>query len=156
MIGKVYVRGKNTQQITDDVRTALDKSLKNAFVTIRLLNFRISVMGDVARPGNYQVANERISVLEALSMAGDANLTANKNDIMLIREREGKKAYVTLNLNDSKFLSSKYYYLTNNDIIYVKPGVNRIIANSTTFQLLPTLFSTVSLALIIYNSFFKN
>lgn len=153
MIGKVFVRGKTTQRITEDVKLALEKSIKNVFVTIRLLNFRISLLGDVARPGNYTVQNERISILEALSMAGDANLTANKNDILLIREREGKKEYVTIDLNNSKSLSSPYFYLTNNDVIYVKPGINRVIANTTSFQLLPTLFSALSLGLVVFNTF---
>lgn len=152
MVGKVKVSGKTTAQITTDIKVALDRSIKNAFVSTRLLNFRISILGDVARPGNYSIGNERVTVLEALSLAGDANLTANKNDILLIREREGKKKYITLNLNDSKTLSSPYFYLTNNDVIYVKPGTNRVIANTTAFQLLPTIFSAISLSLVIYNS----
>lgn len=155
LVGKVYVKGKTTEVINNDIKIALEKSIKNAFVATRLLNFRISVIGDVARPGYYSISNERATILEALSMAGDINLTARRNDILLIREKEGKKQYVTIDLNNSKTLSSPYYYLANNDVIYVKPGVNRAIASSTGFQLLPTIFGAISLLLVIYTTTIK-
>ena len=155
LVGKVYVKNKTTEAINSDVKIALAKSLKNVFVATRLLNFRISVLGDVARPGNYSISNEKVSILEALSMAGDANLTARRNDVLLIREKEGKKQYASIDLSNSKVLSSPYYYLTNNDVIYVKPGVNRVIANSTGFQLLPTIFGAISLLLVIYTTTIK-
>lgn len=152
LIGKVYVKGKTTEAINTDLKIALEKSIKNAFVATRLLNFRISVLGDVARPGYYSTSNERLTILEALSMAGDVNLTARRNDVLLIREKEGKKQYVSIDLNNSKALSSPYYYLANNDVIYVKPGTNRVIASSTGFQLIPTIFGAISLILVIYTT----
>lgn len=155
MIGKVYVKGKTTEAINSDLKIALEKSIKNVFVATRLLNFRISVIGDVARPGYYSISNERATILEALSMAGDVNLTARRSDVLLIREKEGKKEYISIDLSNSKALSSPYYYLANNDVIYVKPGVNRAIASSTGFQLLPTIFGTVSLLLVIYTTAIK-
>lgn len=152
LIGKVFVNGKTTEAVNTDLKAALEKSIKNAYVTTRLLNFRVSVMGDVARPGYYSVANERVSVLEALSMAGDVNLSASRKDVLLIREKEGKKQYISIDLTSSKVLSSPYYYLANNDVIYVKPGVSRVIGSSTGFQLLPTIFGAISLIFFIYST----
>jgi polysaccharide export outer membrane protein len=153
LVGKIFVGGKTTTEINEIVKEALSKSVKNLFVSTRLLNFRISILGDVARPGSYNIANERVSLLEALSMAGDVNLGAKRNDLMLIRETEGKRQYVTIDLNDSKTLSSPYFYLSNKDVIYVKPSSNRLFQSSTGFQILPTLFGALSLALVIYSTF---
>ena len=96
-------------------------------------------------PGSFKVSAERASVLDALSMAGDMNATAVRDDIMVIREVDGVKKYASLNLNDSKTLSSPFYYLTNNDVIYVKPGKNKVFNNSTLLQLLPAAIGALSL-----------
>ena len=154
-MGKVNVKGKTTEEINGIIKTELEKSIKNAFVATRLLNFKVSVLGDVARPGSFPVSNERISILEALSLAGDANTSAKRDDVLLIREREGKKSYVTLNLNDSRILSSPYYYLSNNDVIYVRPGINKFISASSTVQLLPLLATGLTLILVLYNNVLK-
>ncbi len=154
-IGKIYAKGKTTEALNVDIKTEIDKLLKNAFVSTRLINFRISVLGDVARPGNYSIQNEKISVLEALSLAGDVNYSARRNDVLLIRERDGKRTYVTIDLNDSKAFSSPYYYMANNDILYVRPGVNRAISSTTALQLLPIAATTISLLLVIYTNAIK-
>lgn len=149
LIGKVNVNRKTTSQINEIIKTELNKSIKNAFVATRLLNFKISVLGDVARPGSFNIPNEKVSLLDALSLAGDLNITAVRDDVMLIREVEGKKKYISLNLNDSKTLTSPYYYLANNDVIYVKPGESRVFANSRGFQLLPAILGALSLITVI-------
>jgi polysaccharide export outer membrane protein len=156
LVGKVTVAGKTTTEITEIVKEAMSKSVKNVFVSTRLLNFRISILGDVARPGSYNIANERVSLLEALSMAGDLNIGAKRDNVLLIREIEGKRRYVTINLNDSKTLSSPYFYLSNKDVIYVKPSSSRLFTSSTGFQILPTIFGALSLALVIYSTFNNN
>ncbi|MCW3467869.1 polysaccharide biosynthesis/export family protein [Chitinophaga nivalis] len=149
VIGKVYVKDKTTTTITSEVAAELAKNIRNAYVSTRLINFRVSVLGDVARPGSYKVTAERATLLDALSMAGDLNTTARRDDIMIIRETDGIKTYTSLNLNDSKTLSSPYYYLSNNDVIYIKPGPNRPFATSRTIQLLPAILSLISLATTI-------
>ena len=149
LIGKMTVKGRTTSETNDIIKAELDKTIKNAFVATRLLNFRVSVIGDVARPGSFNIPNERVSLLDALSMAGDLNITANRNDVLLIREVEGKKRYVAINLNDSKMLSSPYFYLANNDVVYVKPGQNRLTSSTLGFQLLPTILGALSLITVI-------
>ena len=154
-IGKLYVRDKTTDEINTVIKTELNKSIKNAFVATRLLNFKVSVLGDVAKPGSFTISNERVSILEALSLAGDANLSAKRDEVLLIREREGKKSYVSLNLNDSKILSSPYYYLNNNDVLYIRPGVNKFISSSAAVQLAPIIATGLTLILVLYNNVIK-
>lgn len=145
LIGKVYVREKTTSEINDIITQELNKTIRNPYVSTRITNFRVSVLGDVARPGSYRVPGERASILDALSMAGDMNTTAIRNDIMVIREINGEKQYVSLNLNDGKTLASPYYYLNNNDVIYVKPGSNKLFGTSKLVQLLPAAIGILSL-----------
>ncbi len=103
-------------------------------------------MGDVARPGSYRVAGERASLLDGAQYEnGDLNPTAVRNDIMIIREVNGEKQYVSLNLNDGRTLASPYYYLSNNDVIYVKPGSNKLFGTSKLVQLLPAAIGILSL-----------
>ena len=145
MAGKLLVQGKTTAEINDLVATELGKNVTNVFVSTRLMNFRISVLGDVAHPGSFRIGAERASLLDALSMAGDLNVTALRDDIMIIREVNGVKHYASINLNDSRALSSPYYYLANNDVVYVKPGPNRSFPSSKVVQLLPAIIGVISL-----------
>lgn len=152
MIGKVKVANNSSEQVTEIIRAEVNKTLKNAFVSTRLLNFKVSVLGDVAKPGSFSVANERITLLEALSLAGDLNITALRDDVVLIREAGGRQEYRSVNLNDSKLLSSPYYFLRNNDVIYVKPGPNKSFSSTRGYQLLPIVLSGLSLITVIISS----
>jgi len=145
VIGKINVKDKTTTTINDLISQELDKTARNTYVSTRLVNFRVSVLGDVAHPGSFRIGAERASILDALSMAGDLNVTAQRNDIMIIREINGIKRYTSVNLNDSKTLSSSYYYLCNNDVIYVKPGPDRKFASSKVLQLMPAIIGVISL-----------
>jgi polysaccharide export outer membrane protein len=145
MVGKVFVKDKTTAEINILVAEGLDKTIRNSFVSTRIANFRISVLGDVAHPGSFKMPAERASVLDALSMAGDMNPSARREDIMIIRETDGIKKYASLNMNDSKTLASPYYYLINNDVIYVKPGRTKALSNSTFLQFLPAAIGVLSL-----------
>jgi polysaccharide biosynthesis/export protein len=143
--GRVFVKDKTTAEINTLITTELDKTIRNAYVSTRIANFRVSVLGDVAHPGSFKISAERASILDALSMAGDLNTSAKRDDIMVLREVNGEKHYATLDLGDSKSLQSPYFYLNNNDVIYVKPGPNRVFANSRLVQLLPAAIGVLSL-----------
>jgi polysaccharide export outer membrane protein len=155
-IGKIAVRGKTTSEINEVVKGQLEKTLKNIFVSTRLVNFRISILGDVARPGSFSIPNERLSLLDALSLAGDLNISAVRDDVMLIREINGKKRYISINLNDKSTLSSPYFYLANNDVVYVKPGPTRVFGNSRGFQIFPYVSSVISLLLVVYATLLRD
>lgn len=143
--GIINVKGRTTGEINELVSAELGKTLRNVYVSTRLVNFRVSVLGDVAHPGSFRIGAERASILDVLSMAGDLNVTAKRDDIMIIREVNGVKKYTSVNLNDSKALASPYYYLSNNDVVYVKPGPNRKFSSSKGVQLLPAIVGVISL-----------
>lgn len=147
--GRLFVRNKTTATIDEMVTTELSKTLKNVYVSTRMVSFRISVLGDVAHPGSFRVGNERTTILDALSMAGDMNTSADRKDVMVIRETDGVRYYTSLNLNDSKTMSSPYFYLANNDVVYIKPGPGKQFPTSKLVQLLPVILSAISLATTI-------
>ena len=153
LAGNVNVANKTTSEINEVIRQKLSKEIKNVLVYTRLMNFRISILGDVSRPGSYNISNDRVSILEAISLAGDLNITARRDNIMLVREQNGERRYISINLNDSKVFTSAYFYLINKDVIYIQPAKNRLVTSSTGFQILPTIFGGLSLALVIFSTF---
>ena len=127
---------------------------ENPVVTVRMSNYKISVLGEVNRPGMFVVGNEKINILEALAQAGDLTIYGIRNKVKLIREdAKGRKEIHTLNLNDADIISSPYYYLQQNDIVYVEP--NKVKArNSSVGQTTNLWFSgtsiLISLATLLY------
>ena len=127
---------------------------ENPVVTVRMSNYKISVLGEVNRPGMFVVGNEKINILEALAQAGDLTIYGVRNKVKLIREdSKGRKEIHTLNLNDADIISSPYYYLQQNDIVYVEP--NKVKArNSSVGQTTNLWFSgtsiLISLATLLY------
>ena len=120
---------------------------QNPVVTVRMSSFSISVLGEVNQPGTFSVGREKINVLEALSRAGDLTIYGVRNNVTLIREdSEGNKSYHTLNLNDANIVNSPYYYLQQNDILYVEP--NKIKAQNSTIGNMTTLWLSVTGVLV--------
>ena len=113
------------QLIHDKIRPYMNAN-ENPVVTVRMANYKISVLGEVARPGMYNVGNEKINILEALAQAGDLTIYGVRDKVKLIREdATGRKEIHLLNLNDANIISSPYYYLQQNDIVYVEPTPKR-------------------------------
>ena len=128
---------------------------ENPVVTVRMSNYKISVLGEVNRPGMFTVGNEKINIFEALAQAGDLTIYGVRERVKLIRENEnGQKQISTLNLNDANIINSPNYYLQQNDIIYVEPNKvksqNSTIGQSTTLWLSATSI-LVSLTSLLYN-----
>lgn len=124
-------------------------------VTVRMTNYKISVLGEVARPGMFTVNNEKINILEALAQAGDLTIYGVRTNVKLIREDEaGKKQIYTLNLNDASLVNSPYYYLQQNDIVYVEP--NKVKSRNSNVGTTTSLWLTgtsilISLASLMYS-----
>lgn len=151
MLGQVKAAGvtktRLAEQITQQLRDK--KLLVDPIVSIRFLNFRVSVLGEVQRPGVFSVPNEKLSVLEALGLAGDVTIYGKKENILVIREDEqGRKTLKRLDMNDKEVLRSPYYYLRSNDIVYVEPSQNRVARERNQF-LFPIIISLVSLGIIV-------
>ncbi|WP_207421475.1 polysaccharide biosynthesis/export family protein [Desertivirga brevis] len=149
LVGNFKVSGLTTSQVRDNLRKELLKYLKEPVVNIRLINFKVSVMGDVARPGVYQVQNERLTLPEAISMAGDLNITALRNNITLIRETNGTREFLPVDLTSKDLFNSPYYYLKSNDVIYVQPGKNKYASVDNSYRTLSLLLSALSIAVIV-------
>lgn len=152
VIGTLHVGGlttKETEQLILKQILPYMAETENPIVTVRLSSYSISVMGEVQNPGCYQVSREKVSVLEALAMAGDLTIYGVRNNVRLIREdATGKKTIYKLNLNDANLLNSPYYYLQQNDILYVEP--NKAKAQNSDIGSMTTLwFSATSIVVSI-------
>ena len=150
-LGSIQAAGMTKQKLKDQITKQLidGKLLVDPIVTIRYLNFRVTVIGEVARPTVVTVPNEKISILEALGLAGDLTIYAKRDNVLLIREEKGSKLIKRINLNSSEIFSSPYYYLKSNDVVYIEPNRTKVASASRTQQLLPTILSGLSFIAII-------
>lgn len=122
VLGNVKAAGLTIPEFKQALTTILLKYLKEPYVTASISNFKVTVMGDVGSPRVLRVQNDRLNLTDALTLSGDLNPTAVRSNILLIREQNGKRSYIPFNLNSKNIFNSPYYYLKNNDIIYVEPG----------------------------------
>lgn len=124
ILGKIHAEGLTRQQLTDLIKERLTKDdlIKDPIVTVQFLNFKVSVMGEVNRPGSFNITGDRITLLEALSMAGDLSIYGKRNRVAVIREHEGVRTVLYHDLRSSDIFSSPCYYLQQNDIVYVEPN----------------------------------
>jgi polysaccharide export outer membrane protein len=151
ILGNVKASGLTKKQLKEYITKTLTQRqlLTDPVVTIRYLNYKVTVLGEVAHPTVINVPDEKISLLEALGLAGDMTIYAKRDNVMVIREDEGKRVVKRLNLNSKDLFTSPYYYLKSNDIIYVEPNKAKISAASNTRTWLPVVLSGLSLTAII-------
>ncbi len=134
MIGKVKVTGMTTSELRDSLQQKFTKFYKMPVVDVRFLNFRVSVLGEVLKPGTFTIPNEKINVLEAISLAGDLTIFGKRDNILLIRDSLGFKQMTRLNLNTKNLVQNPNFYLKQNDMLYVEP-VKEKIANLDAVQI---------------------
>lgn len=149
LIGNLKVSDLTLSAIRETIQSRLNEYLKQPVVNVRLINFKVSIMGDVLRPGVYPVQNQRISIAEALTMAGDLNITALRNNVVLIRESGGNREYIRIDLTSKKLFNSPYYYLKTNDILYVQPGRNKFASVDNSYRNIGILISALSIVAIL-------
>ena len=156
VLGKLKVGGMTKNEAESMIREKLQPYLKETpIVTVRMANYKISVLGEVNKPGTFTVSNEKVNVLEALAMAGDMTVYGVRDNVKLIREdAQGKREIVMLDLTKSDLVLSPYFYLQQNDILYVTPNKtkarNSDIGNTTTIAISATSI-LVSIASLIVN-----
>lgn len=134
VLGKIYCQGMTKQQLKEDVELRLKVYLMDPIVDIRLVNLNINIIGEVKSPGNKTASNERINLFQALALAGDMTDAADRTRVKLLRysEESKKDSVINLDFSDASIVKSPYYYLQQNDILYVEPDKNKqIAANST-------------------------
>lgn len=156
VIGRIKVGGLTKNQAEDLIREKLQPYLKEApIVTVRMSNYKISVLGEVARPGSFTVSNEKVNVLEALAMAGDMTVYGVRTNVKLIREdADGKREIIPLDLTKSDLVLSPYFYLKQNDILYVTPNETKAKSSdigTTTTTWISATSILISLASLIVN-----
>ncbi len=126
MFGKIKLAGQTRVEAIKTIGNLLSNDIKNALVNVRILNFKISVLGEVNRPGVQQVNSERITLLEAISAAGDLTIYGKRNEITVIREKDGIKSVNKVDITHKEFINSPFYYLSQNDVVYVEPNKTKI------------------------------
>lgn len=128
VLGRIYAQGMTKTQLEDYVRDQIYPKYihEKPAVTVRFENFRISVLGDVKSPDSYIIPNERVNVLEAIALAGDLNITGRRDNVLLVRTNaDGSRTTARLNLNDKDLIMSPYFYLQQNDVLYVEPNSSK-------------------------------
>jgi len=150
LIGNIQAAGMTKKALKDSIEKELVRRrlLLEPSVDIRYLNYKVSILGEVARPSVLTVPNEKITLLEALGLAGDLTIFANRHNVLLIREEEGKKKLIRLDLTSDDLFTSPYYHLKSNDIIYVEPNKNKIAASGAARQWLPLVLSSLTLVVV--------
>jgi polysaccharide biosynthesis/export protein len=152
LVGKIKVAGLSTKEATDVISKKLEHFLVSPTVNVRIINFKISILGEVVRPSVYTIPNERITLPEAISLAGDLTIFGKRNNILIVREIDGKREFGRVSLNSRELFTSPFYYLRSNDVIYVEPVKGRITTSDRAIQLAPIFISTLSiLALLTVN-----
>lgn len=152
VLGKIKVEGFTTKEITNNLTEALAVYIKNPIVNIRLTNFKVTVLGEVKSPGTYPVPNERISILEAIGLAGDLTIQGKRKTVVLIREQNGKRTFIDIDLTSREILNSPYFYLVQNDVLIVEPNkskVNSSAVGANTGIILTSISFLISIVAIL-------
>jgi len=150
VLGRLKVTGLTTKQLKEQLKTKLDKYLSEPIVNVRLLNYRITVLGEVARPASYSIPGEHITIVEALGMAGDLTIYGRRENVLLVREENGQRKFIRLNLNSSNLFQSPYYYLKQNDALYIEPKNSKLNSSeSGIYRKASVIISILSLLVII-------
>ncbi|WP_445384813.1 polysaccharide biosynthesis/export family protein [Robiginitalea sp. IMCC44478] len=144
VIGKIKVVGLSPEQLRIRLREELSDYLKDPIINIRLRNFTVTLLGQVMRPGTYPINGEKITILEALGLAGDMTIKGVRNNVLVIREFEGTKIYHRIDLTSKELINSPAFYLTQNDVVYVEPN-NSAVASSTLDSRTTIAISLISL-----------
>lgn len=151
VIGKIKIEGLSPDELRMLLRQKLTDYLKDPIINIRLMNFTVTILGQVGRPGTYPVNGEQISILEALGMAGDLTLRAKRDNILIMRDFNGTKVYSRLDLTSKNVVKSPVFYLSQNDVVYVEPNKVGIrdtafgSSTSFTWAILSTVITTTAL-----------
>lgn len=153
LIGVVKVTGLTTEELSQRLQQQLTTYLSKPNVSVRIVNFKVAVLGDVMRPNIYRSTSERLTITEALSLAGDLNITAKRDDITLVREIDGKRTYIPIDLTSKKLFESPYFYMKNNDLLFVQPGKLKLATVDTGYRNASLIISALSLIAIAVSLF---
>jgi polysaccharide export outer membrane protein len=149
LIGSISTLGLNTSSLSEEIKKKITPFIKNPSVNVRILNFRVSILGEVNNPGTYTFLEERLSIPQALGQAGDLSINGDRNNVLLIRDIDGNKTNQFIDLTKSDFINSSNYYLKQNDVLYIRPN-NAKVKSSGLVGNVSTLVSILSLAVSLF------
>ncbi|MEO8238596.1 MAG: polysaccharide biosynthesis/export family protein [Flavobacterium sp.] len=153
VLGKLHVGGLTRTEVLQSLKDKIGVYIKNPIINLRIMNFKISLQGEVNIPGTYPIASERVTLIEALSMAKDLTIYGKRNNILVIREVNGLKSYNRVDITKADFINSPFYYLTQNDVVYVEPNktkVNAAAVGPNTSVIISAVSILISLSVIIF------
>lgn len=158
-LGSIKVQGLTVSQLKARLEEMLADYVKGPVVSVSILNFRVNMMGEVGTPGSLAVPEGKITILQAISQSGDLTLYGNRENILVIREANGKREFGRVNVNSNRVFESPYYYLKQNDIVYVEADKTKYISNDVILArnlrnlgIFTTVLSTILLVLNLVNN----
>ncbi len=154
ILGTLHMNGLKKSEAIALLKSKLAPLLKEPVVMLRMINYSVTLLGEVNRPGRYQASNEQLTILEALGMAGDLTAYGMRDNVLITREKDGKLEFARINLNDPNLFASPYFHLQQNDVIYVSPNKVRAISAqnlSLYFSMISTLASTAAVIVSAIN-----
>jgi len=153
VLGKLQVGGLSRTEVLQLLKEKIGVYIKNPIINLRIMNFKISLQGEVNLPGTYTVASERVTLIEALSMAKDLTIYGKRGNILVIREINGVKSYNRVDITKADFINSPFYYLAQNDVVYVEPNktkVNAAAVGPNTSVIISAVSILISLSVLIF------
>ena len=149
VLGKLYVVGLRQSEVISLIEGKLQGQVVNPIVTMRFLNARVTVLGEVKNPGTYTLNNGRMTLLEALGIAGDLTQYASRRNVLVTRENNGKVEFARLDLRSDEIFTSPYFYLQQNDVVYVEPNSARTTSNQSISLWLSMVGTVASAATVV-------
>jgi polysaccharide biosynthesis/export protein len=151
LVGKIKLLGLNLEEAGTLIKEKLEKFLKEPTVNVRLLNHKFTVIGEVNRPGVYNLLDNHTTLPEVIGITGDLTIYGRRDNLMLIRTTNGKREVVKIDLTKRDFLDSPYYYIQNGDMIYVETMKGKITSTDRTIQLIPIVTGVASTFILLLN-----
>lgn len=148
-VGKMHLAGLTTSEAKELLLKEVNKYFNDAIVNVRYANFKITVIGEVLRPATYVVPNEKVNIFDALGMAGDMTIYGQRENVLLVRDSLNDKKLIRLNLNNKDIISSPYFYLQSNDMIYVQPNKSKIASTDAYRNRLFAIVAAVLTVIIV-------
>ena len=150
-LGRVQAEGLTRLQLEDTLTSMFKDYTKNPVVNVKFSNYGFSILGEVNRPGRFDISNERMTILEAIGMAGDLTLLGKRENILVIREVNGKRTFGRLDLLSKDIFKSPYFYLKTNDVVYVEPVRSKFLSRNGVPQYIGIAAGALALLLTLLN-----
>ena len=149
LVGSVLLGGLTSKEARDTITKRLERYIQTPSVKLNIQNFRVTILGEVSRPGVYYVSSEKMEITSALAMAGDLTIFARRENVSVIREENGKKTFSTIDLTTRELFNSPCYNLHSNDIVYVEPLKSKKFQAQNWYRVMPFVLSSISVAIVL-------